>query len=448
VHRLHRFVTVAALGAATVLAGCHDYLTGGELSNDPNRPSSATADRLFVGVMSNIWAMYGSDPARLGGIFTQQLLGTNGQYSTLSISLTTNEQTTNGFFTTVYAGGGLTDIHREQQLVKAANDSLWLGISQVQEGLLMGAAADLFGDVVYSQAYSGPNPKLDPQMQVYDSLQNLLSAAIRNMAATGRTNLGPGGADIIFGGDPDAWTRVAHTLKARLYLHTAEVRPTAYQSALAESRLGIQDPSGSLIMRFSGNSGEQNFWYQFDVVNRPGYMTPNPAFVELLQQRNDPRLDVYFNADQSDLSDAFVDPTRSQPIITAQENLLIEAESAYRTGNQGLALTALNEEQDIEGVALTPASTTGPALLREILTEKFIALFGQIEPWNDYKRTCFPNIAPPESARGRKFPARLLYDANERQTNTNIPGAEAQPFRNANDPANATDPFGNVCLGQ
>jgi hypothetical protein len=50
---------------------------------------------------------------------------------------------------------------------------------------------------------------------------------------------------------------------------------------------------------------------------------------------------------------------------------------------------------------------------------------------------------------GQKIPARFLYDASERNTNTNIPAASAQPARNANDPANATsDATGAACLGQ
>lgn len=436
-----------ALAAVATLIGCNDFLTGGEISNDPNRPSAVTARQLFVGIQSNIWALLGSDPARLTGLFTQQFAGGTAQYLALTQSLTVNEQTTNGFFTALYSGGGLIDVRREETLAREAGDSTFLGIAQIQEAIIAGTGADLFGDIVYSQAYGGPNPKLDPQLAVYDSVQNVLSRAITNLSRTGPTNLGPGSSDVIYGGDRTRWTALAHTLKARFYLHTAEVRPAAYALALAESQQGIMDPANNFSTVFSGNAGEQNFYYQF-VTNRPGQLVPGPFLVSLLQQRNDPRLARYFNANQTDLSDAMTQPNASQPLVTAQENLLIEAEAAYRTGNAALAVQALNREQTIEGVPLTPASTTGAALLREILTEKYIALFGTIEPWNDYKRTCFPNIAPPTTARGRKFPARLLYDANERQTNTNIPGAEAQPARNANDPANATDPFGNACLGQ
>ena len=57
-----------------------------------------------------------------------------------------------------------------QEQAREAGDSLFVGIGYVQEALLMGTAADIFGDVVYSEALSGvPNPKLDEQLAVYDA---------------------------------------------------------------------------------------------------------------------------------------------------------------------------------------------------------------------------------------------------------------------------------------
>jgi hypothetical protein len=111
------------------------------------------------------------------------------------------------------------------------------------------------------------------------------------------------------------------------------------------------------------------------------------------------------------------------------------------------AVTQLNRAKSIAGLDPVAPTLTGQGLLREILTEKYIALFLTIEPWNDYKRTCFPNLTPTVS--GVKIPARLVYDARERQTNTSIPGAQAQPTRNQNDPANTTsDGTGEACRGQ
>ncbi|HEV7594184.1 MAG TPA: SusD/RagB family nutrient-binding outer membrane lipoprotein, partial [Gemmatimonadaceae bacterium] len=149
-----------------------------------------------------------------------------------------------------------------------------------------------------------------------------------------------------------------------------------------------------------------------------------------------------------DISDPRLAPDFRQPYVTYDENTLIWAEAAYRTGDPATALTKLNEERANHGLAAEVL--TGQPLLREILSEKYIADF-QLgpEPWNDYKRTCFPNLTPTGNG---KIPGRLYYDASERQTNpTNIPNPGTAPngFRNRNDPPNTvSDGDGSPCLGQ
>lgn len=458
---------LAAVGAAALVAlgaaGCNDFLAGGDLSTDPNNPTAATNRQLFVGVQSNLWALLGSDPARIAGLFTQQFEGVQSQYYS-AYTYSVNEQTTNGFHAALYASGGLRDVRILQQNARQQGDTLFLGIAQVQEALLMGTGADLFGDLVYTQALSGtPNPGLDRQLAIYDSVQTLLSRAITNLQSFrgAATNLGPGGTDVNYGGNKDRWTALARTLKARFLLHTAEVRPAAYQQALAEARQGIVDPANDFKAVFSGGAGEENFFFQFTLVQRFAYLIPNPGFVDLLERRDDPRLTSYFDetGDETGCGEPFFclsyngdgtglgEEGYDQPLVTAQENLLIWAESAQRTGAEGEAREQLNRARAIAGLDAVAPSLAGRPLLAEILTEKYIALFGSIEPWNDYRRTCFPNLVP--TTAGVKIPARLLYDAGERQTNTSIPGAQAQPTRNQNDPANAvSDGTGAACLGQ
>jgi hypothetical protein len=442
-----RSISIAGL-VLVAATGCKDFLTCSECINDPNRPSTATNAQLFVAVQSNIMTFMGSDMARVTGIFGQQFSGGLQQYLSLESTYEVSEQTTNGFHTALYSGGGLVDVRKLEAGARASNDSLLLGIAQVQEAMLMGTGADLFGDLVYSHALTGEaNPPLDKQMDIYDALQKLLDDAIKNLATNAPGNTGPGDADLVYGGDPVKWTRLAHTLKARYYLHTAEVRGTpAYTSALAEAKLGITNPSDNFVGVFSGAAGEQNFFYQFDKggAGRGGYLIPNQGFVQLLQSRNDPRLNQYFNAGRTDLSAARLSPSFTQPFITANEDLLIWAESAFRTGDQATALTQLNNARALAG--LGPEVAVGTTLLTEILTEKYIAEFQTIEAWNDYKRTCWPNLDP--TAANKKIPARLPYDANERQTDINIPSLIDQPARNQNDPANPTDPTGAVCKGQ
>ncbi|MFL5576185.1 MAG: SusD/RagB family nutrient-binding outer membrane lipoprotein [Gemmatimonadaceae bacterium] len=450
---LRRYTPLATI-ALLAAAGCSDFLTGGDLSNDPNRPKQVTPRQLLVGAQSNLWSELSSDPARIGAMWTQQMTGAQQQYNVI-YNYGVSEATTNGFHQALYLGGGLVDLRKLQAGAAEAHDSVTLGIGQVIEAALVGTGADLFGDIVYSKALNPSDraPAPDKQLDVYRQVQTLLDQAILNLAATGPSNVGPAEADIVYLGDAGKWTKLAHTLKARFFLHTGEVAGlSAYQSALTEAEQGITDPADDYRSVFSGKAGEQNFWYLFDIVNRPGYLAPNPGFVSLLQSRNDPRLDAYFTFDPEsnefiDLSDAILDPGYDQPLITANENLLIWAEAAQRTGDDATALKQLNAEQTLAGAPLTSGS--GNALLREILTEKYIALFQTIEPFNDYKRTCWPNIVPVTSP-PRTIPGRLFYDTAERQTDPSLPPPSAQPPRNENDPANAhPDPAPDqVCFGQ
>ncbi len=424
-----------------------DFLTGGDLGTDPNRPSVATPSQLFMGAEAAIWALLGSDPARVTGMWARQFAGGQNQYQSIYNYLY-DEGIQSGFNVGLYAAGGLVDIVRAQKITRDAQNFAFLGILQVQEAITMGTGADLFGDLVYSHALTNEaNPPLDNQLAVYDSVQKLLTAAITNLASTAPTSATPAGSDLVYGGDASLWTALAHTLKARFYMHTAEVRPGAYAQALTEAQRGISSNAGTYVGAFTSNSAETNFYYQFEVTaGRGGYLIADQQFVTLLENRNDPRRDEYFNAAATRLSDARLEPSFQQPFVTYDENTLIWAEAAYRTGDQVTALAKLNQERANHG--LPAEAVAGQTLLNEILTEKYISDF-QVghEAWNDYKRTCTPNFPPTQA--GEKMPARMYYDPNERFTNTNSPPA-GQGFngsRNPDDPPNATsDGTGQPCL--
>ena len=444
--RLRYLALVAAGIVATSCKG--DYLTGGDLSNDPNRPQVATANQLFAGAEAAIWALLGSDPARVTGMWARQFAGGQNQYQSIYNYLY-DEGIQSGFNIGLYAAGGLVDIVRGQKLAAEAQNDALLGILQVQEGLTMGTGADLFGNVVYSHALTNEaNPPLDDQLVVYDSVQKVLTAAIGNLASTAPSSSPPFASDLVYGGDVAAWTALAHTLKARFFMHTAEVRgQAAYAAALAEAEQGISSDAGNYFGAFTSNTNETNFYYQFQLtVGRGGYLIPDQLFVNLLTSRNDPRRQDYFNGAATNLSGARLAPNYPQVYVSYDENTLIWAEAAYRTGDQVTALAKLNEERDNHGLA--PEAVAGQALLNEILTEKYIADF-QLghEAWNDYKRTCTPNFAPTQA--GQKMPGRMYYDPNERFTNTNIPpaGQGINGSRNPDDPPNAvSDGTGQACL--
>ena len=66
---------------------------------------------MFVGIQAATWALLGSDPPRVTGLWAQQFKGGNIQYEAI-YNYDISEQTTNGFQQALYTGGGLVDIRK------------------------------------------------------------------------------------------------------------------------------------------------------------------------------------------------------------------------------------------------------------------------------------------------------------------------------------------------
>ena len=463
---LARRTLAAALSVAaclTIAPACTSNLTGGDLTDNPNAPSKATINQQLVAVTAISDATLTADDNRVISIWMRQMAGTGRQWLTYDGPYIIDENSF-GSFSQFYTGGGLVDIRAIQTKAKAANDRLYLGIAEVWEALVMGYVADWWGDIPYRQAVdlSVTTPVLDPQQQVYADLQKLLDAAIADLQAGGT---GPGAFDLIYGGDAKKWTALAHTLKARLYLHVAERDATAYASALTNAALGIADASGDFRTYQSSTVGEENQWFQF-ARGRGTDISAGSFLVTLLSTRNaggvDARLTQYFapngtghvvGADPgqegetySYLSTTRGDPGFRQPLVTAAENTLIRAEARLQGGDLAGAAADLSAERATAGLPAVASGLPRATLYEQIIEEKYIALFQNPEVWSDWKRTCWPNFAPANGA--RVIPARFFYGADERGTNPNVPSPSQAPRRNWNDPANATALDGSACLGQ
>jgi starch-binding outer membrane protein, SusD/RagB family len=436
-------ILVGGFVLAFVATGCGDFLSGPKLTSDPNKQQETRSpDQYFVPIQANTWMLNEGQLARTSSVWMQQMAGVQRQFSSLDI-YSIGEGDLENEWSNLYTGGGLIDAHKLQGQVTALGDRRYLGIAKIYEAWLIGIAADVWGDVPYSEAEKDiPTPKLDKQMDIYAAIQTLLSSALTDLAAG--VGAGPGGADLVYGGSAAKWTDFAHTLKARYYLHMSELDPTNYARALAEAQLGIK--KGNDYTSFHSTlPTESNQWYQFQVNSRSGYMLAGEALVDTLKNRgNDPRLAQYYagppfigskpgennDATASDLSDARLDPAFRQPLVTYRENQLIIAEAASKTGNDALALTSLNAER--ADVGLPPVALAGAALYAAIMTEKWIEDFQKIEAWQDHNRSCFPRLVPAPGATA--IPGRYLYPTNERNSNPNIPAPSQQPARNQNDP--------------
>jgi hypothetical protein len=445
-----------ALAGAVALAGataCVDF-SGPGLDSSPNSPTNADINTQFTGFQGYQFANLTGDNNRVISVWMRHMAGTGRQWLQYDAPYL-NSENLFGNWTNFYANGGLVDIRGVQAKAQAANDQVYLGIAQVWEALMMGTVADYWGAAPYSEAVSDRlTPKFDSQEEIYTAVQALLDRAITNLAGSGS---GPGSFDLVYGGDKARWTALARTLKARYHLHAGQ-----YPQALAAAQQGIASPAGDFRTYHSSTEGEQNQWFQFR-RQRGTDIGAGRWLVDLMRQRNDPRLTQYFatagtgagaslrgalpgeeDETVSWLSTARADPGYRQELVTWAENQLIIAEAQARAGQAGAALTALNAVRTQAGLP-TLAGLSGNPLLVAIMEEKYVALFQNPEAWDIYKRTCYPNF--PLSNGASSFPMRLVYGAQENSSNrANVPSPE--PRRNQVNARVTTSIDGTACIGQ
>jgi len=454
-----------ALGAAlpvVLAAGCSDYLKGGMLTNNPNNPpqGSATNGQLFSSIQTNNFVYQEGDMGRAVAEWMQELVGVQRQQITIYDYTGITNATYDAEFQRPYGGGGLTDIRTLEKNATTQGDLLFLGIAQVMEAWMIGQTADVWGDIPYSQADSFtvyPTPKLDTQQSVYNAVEALLSQAITNLGGAGA---GPGSNDLVYGGTPGNWIALAHTLKARFYLHQAEkLGASMYANALTEAQLGITDPTGAgdyIAYHVDGLQLSENTWFQFmdgngntgrngDLVAAVGSI--HSTLWDTLVNNADPRFAEYFdptNTGGGEMSTYRLSGGYPQPFVTYNENLLIMAEAELAAGNTAQAKIDLNDEQGAWSSTVSlwhnpiavPLSAT--ATIHTIMLEKYITLFQNTEVWNDWKRTCEPHLTPVTllPSFGNTVPSRMFYGQSEQQTNPNIPavGQGSNGAFNWNDP--------------
>jgi hypothetical protein len=446
---MRRMAMFAGLAVMLATVGCNTFLDAPKAINDPNQPTVANRNTLLPGVEAQVMDQQEGGVAMLVCEWMQQCAGTAGrfveQYNQYNITGSSFNLNFNG----IYTGGGLIALRDIQASATADNDAVYRGVAEVLEAMQIMWAADKWGDIPYGDFTPGKvDAKYDGQMAIYASLQTLLDKAIVDLGGAG---LGPSKFDVFYGGNKTKWIALAHTLKARIYLHTEEKLGTGqYTQALAQANLGINDATGAgdLVGVHSTNTSERNLWFQFQLSSFGNDLVAGARLVDLMKADNDPRLAEYFGKNTKggyggqypkasdnnpDLISPIVgsgrtnNPLFPQPLVTWEENQLIKAEASFVLSGTVAA------QPYLDAVRAKYGKPVKVATLQSIMEEKYINLFQNVESWNDYKRTCLPALVP---VSGTVVPGRLLYGTTEKQTNPNIPAEQSlAAARNANDPA-------------
>ena len=424
----------------------------------PNDPTQVSPDLLLTNIQVATFANYGGQLARQAGIMTQHIAGTSAGSQTVQVANYNITELTNGNeWDVIYAGAVVNckiiiDEHGE-------DNPYYRGMARILKVMNAAIATDIWGDVPYSDAGSGLNgnlsPAYDKQSDLYDdgnagSFFAELDGAIADLNAPASSNVRlPAGDDLIYGGDVAAWIRLANMLKARLYNHMSEVDgPGSAAKALTAIASAFTAETETAYMMFGTNGNEQNQWYAYN-QQRGDYIKMGEFLVDLLNTNTDPRLPLYAalapNGSYVGTPKDDVDSIATSnigtylnslgamiPLASYTEMKFIEAEAQLRAGDAPAAATAHNEAviasatavlgtaPDATFIAAHASETAGTINLETIMTQKYIAMFGQIESYTDFRRTGFPSgVTPNMNGNITTIPVRFILPQNERLYNTN-----------------------------
>lgn len=448
------YIFFIALGTGGFFTSCDNYLEDKIAS--PNDPTEVSPDLLLSNTEVATFATFGGQLARQTQIFTQQIAGTSAGSQTVQFMNYNITELTNENEWEVIYNGVLMNAKLIVDNSGSANPH-YAGMAKVLTALNLGLATDLWGDVPYSQALTGLDGEFEASYDTQQSLLDdsnggsifaLLDAAIADLSRPASDNVQiPAGDDFIYGGDVSKWIAAAHSLKARYYNRLSQ-RDAAGSaaSALASMASGITSSADDFNMIFGPNGAEQNQWYAFN-QQRGDYIKMGEFFVDLLNTNADPRLPFYAAQDpQGNYSGTPKDDVDSiqtsnvgsylnslaataLPLVSFVEMKFIEAEAQLRAGAPLAAATAYNEAviesvTQVTGaapsaafIAAFAAETPATITLETIMTQKYIAMFGQCEAYSDFRRTGFPALTPNPIGNITTIPVRLVTPQNERLYN-------------------------------
>ena len=482
---------------AVTLGSCKKYL---DINTDPNRipASNPPMPQLLTNAQINMANDAGGDFWRYSGLITQYISGQASspnqtfEYGRYNITGSDN----NNLFGNVFSNT-LSDLELVIITAKANGSPHYSGVAKILKAYQYHIVVDTWGDVPFTEALQlavNRSPKYDKAEDIYKNLIILLNEGIAEVNATTST-LSPGSNSLMYTqGTFNAaarlnWTKLANTLKLRLFLHYSKKEP-----AFMVSQMNALITSGGPF--FTSNADDFQFFFrdepsarnpydQFERA-RSNYLFADSNIVSIMNMKNDPRRSSYFTAFPY-TSNTFKGIKPGDPatvnysrihtylrgavvgtppasafnpqggifqstsivykgdapvrMVTYPEYCFIRAEAALRgvgplTDAQLWYTRGITASMEAAGVAAAGITTylaingtligTPASQIGQVISEKYIALNGvAVEAWTDYRRTGFPSLVVPSNAVETAVPRSLFYPQSEIDLNPNNPGQRA-----------------------
>lgn len=143
--------------------------------------------------------------------------------------------------------GHLMDIQVIKQSANETGLSHHAGIAKILESYTLTTLVDYFGDIPYSEAFSGAanfDPSVDDDEAIYTIALTLLNEAITDLQSDPATSISN---DLFYDGDLDKWITLAKTLKLRIYNNTRIAGTSTFNDATALAEINSLLADGDLI---------------------------------------------------------------------------------------------------------------------------------------------------------------------------------------------------------
>jgi hypothetical protein len=461
-------ILISIFVLSTTLIGCSDLDT----NRDPDllNPSEAPLSAQLPAGITGIIGAEGASFAIIGGMWSQYWTQSNAanQYKDIdTYAIGTSDY--NYSWNTMY--DALGDIRNVKRRALAEGNWKYFLIATTLEVQASQVLTDMYGDIPYTEAnnISISSPKFNTGEEVYDlMIQDLDSALAKNLADS--EGLTPGADDFIFGGNMTNWTKLANTLKLKIYMRQTNSSRKAIADAgiagLLSSGVAFLDVDAGMT-QFIDAPDQSNplFEYNNRKLNVATNLRMSTTLASYFDAKVDPRKGKYYGAgnslNQGDLNNpagqatfAVVTLKATTPayLMTKEESLFLQAEALERNGQSGkakydAAVLANFTRYTLNGAPFLaagggyeyPSAGTFDQKLEAIITQKWIASFpgNGFEAFFETNRTGYPKTSavyqtslayiPGQIVYSKAgitnglFPKRIPYPLSERNANTNAP---------------------------
>jgi hypothetical protein len=460
---------ISILVISTTFIGCSTDL---DINTDPDLldPNSAPLSAQLPAGITGIIGSEGASLAIIGGMWSQYWTQSNAanQYKDIdNYSVGTSDY--NFAWDGMY--DALGDIRNIKRRALAEENWKYYLIATTLEVQASQVLTDFYGSIPYTEANNNTilEPKFNTGEEVYALMIEDINAALsKDLSASKGSN--PGGDDFIFGGNMGNWTKLANTIKLKIYMRqTNSSRATIANAGITEMlNSGVQFLTVDAAMtQFSDAINQSNPLYEYNNrrLNVATNLRMSTTLASFFDENVDPRKGAYYltgnSLNQGDFNNpigagtiAIVKLAATTPalLMSKEESFLLQAEALerYKSGTGAKALYdaainanfsryGLNGAAFVSGAYAYPTAGTLENKIEAIITQKWIASFpgNGFEAFFEKNRTGYPTtsaVAQSDNAyvpgqfayavngtTGGLFPKRIAYPLSERNANPNAP---------------------------